>query len=304
MNDYPNRSDDTQRDHGPKNHPAQPLTQNPVRVTYSSPGQSAIRRARRPGFAMRNIQPLISRVAGPRDSAHLMYGRIHKPSSVHRKPRSLKTDAHRALDQRKYPAQPLSECPEGADDSSLGQSATLGLSRRSLWAKAEARRPRYNAQRCKPPFAKPRDSANLISGQFRKPTPVDGEHSFNPFCTHCDNEPLMARLRRGVRRQTKCHAAFERHTHLENQIVAGRATAFQSGSSRQVGTLQDLAAVRSAHEKFLSPKADAHWTHDPERGCVGAGGRQPQRVEKSGVLRLVSDTAALRPLPGAKRRTP
>ncbi len=30
-----------------------------------------------------------------------------------------------------------------------------------------------------------------------------------------------------------------------------------------------------------------HWDHElerPERGCVGVKGRQPQRVEKSGVL--------------------
>ncbi len=40
-----------------------------------------------------------------------------------------------------------------------------------------------------------------------------------------------------------------------------------------------------------------HWDHElerPERGCVGVKGRQPQSVEKSGVLRLVSDTL-LRP---------
>ncbi len=44
-----------------------------------------------------------------------------------------------------------------------------------------------------------------------------------------------------------------------------------------------------------------HWNHElerPERGCVGVKGRQRQRVEKSGVLRLVSDTAALRPVHG------
>ncbi len=42
-----------------------------------------------------------------------------------------------------------------------------------------------------------------------------------------------------------------------------------------------------------------HWDHElerPERGWVGKKGRQPQRVETPGALRLVlSHTAALRP---------
>ncbi len=45
-----------------------------------------------------------------------------------------------------------------------------------------------------------------------------------------------------------------------------------------------------------------HELERPERGCVGVKGRQPQRVEKSGVLRLVSDTL-LRPAERGYGRT-